>query len=58
MDRQGAGYVSNMMRLPSAGVTVVVLSNMAPDEGALDTIRDESIAWSIAQTTPSEFAVT
>jgi D-alanyl-D-alanine carboxypeptidase len=54
MDGQGAGYVSSMMRLPSAGVTVVVLANMAPDAGALDTIRDESIAWSIAQTTPPE----
>jgi CubicO group peptidase (beta-lactamase class C family) len=54
MDGQGAGYVSSMMRLPSAGVTVVALANMAPDAGALDTIRDESIAWSIAQTISSE----
>jgi hypothetical protein len=43
-----------MMRLPSEGVTVVVLANMAPDAGATDTIRDESMAWSIAQTALSE----
>jgi D-alanyl-D-alanine carboxypeptidase len=54
MDGQGAGYVSSMMRLPSEGVTVVVLANMAPDAGATDTIRDESIAWSIAQTALAE----
>jgi D-alanyl-D-alanine carboxypeptidase len=54
MDGQGAGYVSSMMRLPSAGVTVVALTNMAHDAGALDTTRDESIAWSIAQTISSE----
>jgi hypothetical protein len=54
MDGQGAGYVSSMMRLPSEGVTVVVLANMAPDAGATDTIRDEAIAWSIVQTALSE----
>ena len=54
MDGQGAGYVSSMMRLPSAGVTVVVLANMAPDAGSTDDIRDQAIAWSIAQATPPE----
>jgi hypothetical protein len=29
---------------------VLVLTNMAPDEGTLDQVRDEAIAWALAQT--------
>src|SRR5262249_32836560 len=34
MDGQGPGASSSMMRLAAADLTVVVLANMAPDEGA------------------------
>jgi CubicO group peptidase (beta-lactamase class C family) len=49
MDGQRAGSVSSMMRLPLAGMTVVVLANMAPDTGAIDAMRDEAIGWSVAE---------
>jgi D-alanyl-D-alanine carboxypeptidase len=49
-DGQSAGFSSSMMRLSEADITVVVLTNMAPDEGTLDKVRDEAIAWVLAQT--------
>jgi hypothetical protein len=49
-DGQSAGFSASMMRLSGADITVVVLANMAPDEGALDQVRDEAIAWVLAQT--------
>jgi D-alanyl-D-alanine carboxypeptidase len=41
MDGAGPGANSSMMRLPEADLTVIVINNMAPDEGATDTFRDE-----------------
>jgi hypothetical protein len=49
-DGQSAGFSSSMMRLAEADITVLVLTNMAPDEGTLDQVRDEAIAWALAQT--------
>jgi D-alanyl-D-alanine carboxypeptidase len=43
MDGQGPGATSSMMRLAAADLTVVVLANMAPDEGATDRLRDEAV---------------
>ena len=49
-DGQGVGFGSSMMRLSEADITVVALANMAPDEGKLNGVRDEAIAWGLAQT--------
>lgn len=43
MDGGSAGGTSTMQRLESADVTVVVLINQAPDEGATDHVRDAAI---------------
>jgi CubicO group peptidase (beta-lactamase class C family) len=48
-DGQSAGFSSSMMHLPEADITVVVLTNMAPDEGTLDQVRDEALAWVLAE---------
>ena len=52
-DGQSAGFSSSMMRLTEADITAVVITNMAPDEGTLDQVRDEAIAWVLAQTPAS-----
>ena len=52
-DGQSAGFSSSMMRLAEADITAVVITNMAPDEGRLDQVRDEAIAWVLAQTPAS-----
>lgn len=48
-DGQSAGFSSSMMRLAESDITAVVITNMAPDEGRLDQVRDEAIAWVLAQ---------
>ena len=48
MDGQGPGASSLMMRLAAADLTVVVLANMAPDEGATEVVRDEAIRTVLA----------
>jgi D-alanyl-D-alanine carboxypeptidase len=40
MDGSGPGANSSMMRLPRAALTVLVIDNMAPDEGGTDLVRD------------------
>jgi len=47
MDGSGAGFVSSLMRQDDAGITVVILANMAPDLG-VDAARDEVIAGVLA----------
>lgn len=48
MDGTGPGANSSLMRLPDADLTVVVLDNLAPDEGATDMLRDEVIRLVLA----------
>ncbi len=48
MDGSGAGFVSSLMRQDDAGITVVILANMAPDLG-VDAARDEVIAGVLAK---------
>ena len=49
MDGGSAGGTSNLMRLATADITVAVLANMSPDEGLVEGMRDEVIAWAVAQ---------
>ena len=43
MDGTGPGANSSMMRLPEPDLTVVLIGNMAPDEGATELLRDEVV---------------
>jgi D-alanyl-D-alanine carboxypeptidase len=43
MDGSGPGANSAMMRLETADLTVILLDNMAPDEGATELLRDEVV---------------
>ena len=48
-DGQGVGFGSSMMLLKEADISIVVLANMAPDEGKINGVRDETISWVLAQ---------
>ena len=48
MDGGSAGGTSTMRRLDAADLTVVVLTNLSPDEGATDRIRDEAVGVVVA----------
>jgi D-alanyl-D-alanine carboxypeptidase len=49
MDGGGAGGTSYMMRLADEDVTVVVLANMAPDDGTVNGLLLEAFAWTVAR---------
>jgi D-alanyl-D-alanine carboxypeptidase len=48
MDGTGPGLNSSMMRLPAADLTVLLIVNLAPDEGATELLRDEAIRLVLA----------
>jgi D-alanyl-D-alanine carboxypeptidase len=43
MDGTGPGANSLMMRLEAADLTVILMNNMAPDQGATERLRDEVV---------------
>jgi D-alanyl-D-alanine carboxypeptidase len=43
MDGTGPGANSFMMRLKAEDLTVIMFDNMAPDEGATETLRDKVV---------------
>jgi D-alanyl-D-alanine carboxypeptidase len=51
-DGDGAGGTAFMMRLPDEEITVVLLANVAPDDGAIRETMHEAFAWALATPSP------
>jgi D-alanyl-D-alanine carboxypeptidase len=49
MDGGSAGFNSSMMWLPEEEVTVIVMFNQAPDEGASQSLLNEAFTWALSQ---------
>jgi D-alanyl-D-alanine carboxypeptidase len=47
MDGGSAGFTAYMMHSPEEDVTVVVLGNLAPDDGTLYRLYNDALAWTL-----------
>jgi D-alanyl-D-alanine carboxypeptidase len=53
MDGEGPGGSSQMFRLPAAGLTLVLLTNIAPGGAVFETLRDTAFRVALATGTPA-----